>query len=253
VQTVRVHRTPVTCGALSLDNQWLATGSAGGLTRSDRMAGATPLLRVWQVLPRDVAYEESWLRRQKSVQAASAAADRSNNARRAISDQPRVRVDPITGAVDVWWPPPSSSSDTADAADTDTAAADTAPPSAGVSTTEGAATTDDPREATFTGESNDQEAGDDASGPESNRSSSSSCDVVACMGVDGKACVAEGIGHAEALTCILWLPCPVDEHSDEVDMNANADGVTPPQQPSEQKGKLYHIVTGSRDGELRQW
>jgi hypothetical protein len=60
--------------------------------------------------------------------------------------------------------------------------------------------------------------------------------VVACMGLEGEACAAEGLGHAKALTCVTWLPCP------------DGGGGRPPR-----RGRLYHLVTGSRDGELRQW
>jgi len=206
------------------------------------MAGATPLLRVWQLSPRDIAYEEAWLHRQKSVDAARAATERNSGTRRAVSDQPRVRVDPTSGAVDVWWP--SSSDD----ASTSQSAADASAEATTKTRTE--------VNGKSAGESSNNE-GNDALSSDRTTYSSSSCDAVACMGLDGKACVAEGSGHAKALTCILWLPCPVDDYRDYGigNNNVDSDGMAPsaPQQHSQQKGKLYHIVTGSRDGELRQW
>ena len=63
--------------------------------------------------------------------------------------------------------------------------------------------------------------------------------VVACTALDGSACASEGLGHEKSITCLAWLPGPTDKPINPTDQR--------------RKGRLYHLVTGSKDGELRQW
>jgi hypothetical protein len=234
VQSVRAHRTGITCGAVSLDGRWLATACSGMVTRAAVTAKETPVLRIWALHPKTAGTR--WVAATAlpadptplSEAAAAAAAVEASG----LGDD---------GLVDFEWTAASGAHvrAAAAAAPTEGAAAvgeapeefeeaPVEPPRGSVDSLDGLGD--------GLGDGFGDSLGDSVSLGEGDEDEKVD---VACGGLLGGSAVAEGAGHELTITSILWLPQTPTEG-----LGAGA---------AETSYSLYHLVTGSRDGELRQW
>jgi len=209
VQSVRAHRTGISCGAVSLDGRWLATGCAGMTTRAAVAAKETPIIRIWALAPKVAGRA----RRKYSDPGDTAASGSAGPAA-----APPVLV-ATTGAVD------DGLVDFCELGLGGTARAAAAVEPSDDVTDDGELPVEPSRDGDSLGD--DSHSAGDGVGYEDEVD-------VACGGLFGGHAVAEGHGHGLTITSILWLPQP--------DGGVGVGG-----------GRVYHLVTGSRDGELRQW